>query len=332
MRDILVSIIIPTFNRYNFLKKCFESLARQTCNKENFEIIIVDDGGIDKLEALIDNLAPYHLVKYLKQDSKGPAAARNLGIKNAKGEIIGFIDDDAVAQENWISNAIDLFKDSQIAAVEGKVVIDRAKITPFSHNIENLNGGLYCSCNMFYRKSVLEEVGGFDERFSFAFREDADLAFSIMERGYKIIFSPEVVVFHNTVSNIWEPFKQARRYCVDPFLYKKHPAFYYSKIDVYNFNGFKLIHPRRRSYLIYIILSFINLFIYLYLKNYFSTSLSFLTLAYLTILFGHLRLWKNRRIKMRDILLAMPIISIVPFIYYYCLIKGMIIFKSMLSW
>ena len=106
-----VSIILPTYNRKKLLKKCIESLISQNYPKEDFEIIVIDDGSTDgteqitrKLKRKIPNLI------YYKTKHNGQANARNFGLRKAKGSFIAFTDDDCVVEKNWLRKIEDTFK------------------------------------------------------------------------------------------------------------------------------------------------------------------------------------------------------------------------------
>ena len=110
--SIEVSVVIPTYNRKERLKDTLESLFHQTIPKDQYEIIVVDDGSSDGTEELVQVMiktSPCSL-RYFKQKNQGQAAARNLGIKNAVAEIIGFTDDDCIVDAGWIQKAADYFK------------------------------------------------------------------------------------------------------------------------------------------------------------------------------------------------------------------------------
>lgn len=91
----LISIIIPTYNRAHILSKTIKSVLEQSY--KNFELLICDDGSTDETERLVKSIKDTRII-YLKQENKGPGAARNLGLKNAKGEIIAFLDSD----DEWL--------------------------------------------------------------------------------------------------------------------------------------------------------------------------------------------------------------------------------------
>ena len=92
-----ISVIIPTYNRKDILIKCLNALNKQTLSHTAYEVIVVDDGSNDGTEDAIKNLQLACKFTYLRQENKGPGAAKNLGIKHATGELLLFINDDIIA-------------------------------------------------------------------------------------------------------------------------------------------------------------------------------------------------------------------------------------------
>jgi glycosyltransferase involved in cell wall biosynthesis len=224
-----VSVIVPTYNRKELMKKTLESLSKQEYPQNKYEIIVVDDGSTDGTKDMVLRMKEKSPspIRYLRQKNQGAARARNLGIKNAKGFIIGFTDSDAIPRRDWIKNSVKYFEKSNVGGVEGKVITDEDVITPFTHQVINKKSGLYPTCNMFYLKSVLDEIDGFDERFKDPFREDTDLAFTVLKKGYDIPFGQDLIVCHppRAVSYL-HPLKRTKLRMYDPLLYKKHKTLY----------------------------------------------------------------------------------------------------------
>jgi glycosyltransferase involved in cell wall biosynthesis len=186
---------------------------------------VVDDGSDDEIEKFMERMikkSPCE-IRYFKQTHKGPAAARNLGIKKSRGKIIAFIDDDCIADKEWLRSLVYCFsEDDKLAGVEGKV-ISKEK-TPFSHYVENLHGNSYLTANVAYRKEVLHEVGLFDETYPYPAAEDFDLAFKIIKKGYKILFCEKAIVIHPPVKENLKEYYMSRRYWFSTIkLYEKHP-------------------------------------------------------------------------------------------------------------
>lgn len=253
---IKVSVVVPTYNRPHLLERCLDSLLNQSFPKDRYEVVMVDDGSEERLEGWAPTDKPR--VKYIRQAHGGPARARNRGIKDAEGEIVAFIDDDCIADEDWLKNVVECFTDN-VAGVEGRIVASEK--TPFSHYVENLKGGSYITANIAYKKQILEEVGSFDETYPYPASEDFELAFRILQRNYKIAFCKDAVVLHPPIKeNLREYFKTRKYWFSTISLYRKHPEmakkrhgsilnlilFYmllYPFVELNKWKGYLLKHP-----------------------------------------------------------------------------------------
>ncbi len=186
----MISVIVPTFNRKEDLARCVDALVEQ--NYPRFEVIVVDDGGEVDLEIPEG-------VRLVRQPHAGRSVARNTGIGVAHGDIIAFTDDDCVVSENWLAGLARYFDDPEIVGVSGAVVYVAENYMPArdERRVENPYGKWPMTANIAYRKSVLKEVGGFDETFSRY--EDKELALRAWQHG-KIVAAPEVSVYHQKVT------------------------------------------------------------------------------------------------------------------------------------
>jgi glycosyltransferase involved in cell wall biosynthesis len=192
-----VSVIVPTYNRASLLKRLLESLREQTYPADKFEVLVVDDGSTDETPQVVEEFArsaPF-AVRYFRQPRKGPAAARNLGIQQSRGEIVAFVDSDVTVAKDWLTNAVHYFLTDKVDGVEGRTEPCGTE-TPFAHRAHNLKGGQFLTCNIFYTRAILKRIGGFDERFRAPHREDSDLAWRVLDAGGRIVFAPDVVAFH----------------------------------------------------------------------------------------------------------------------------------------
>lgn len=233
LNNIEISIIIPTFNRHESLIRTLDSLFDQTFPQEKFEIIIVDDGSTDDTENSIHEIRKNHQnLVYLKQKNKGAGSARNLGILNAKGDIVGFTDDDCIVSSTWVELAIGSLKNIEFCGVQGitlpqKEIKSQNKIFFYSDVVTHTGTEKYASyptCNVFYRKKNLMEVSGFDEKMG-SWTEDDDLAFRLIKKGYKIYLNKDMVVYHEVrYLNIFKyVFNRLKRKESIPLFFKKHP-------------------------------------------------------------------------------------------------------------
>lgn len=231
----LVSVVVPTHNRRAALQRLLDSLRRQTYPVLRFEVIVVDDGSTDDTQSF---LHAYSLgeapLRCLRQSNLGPAAARNLGFRAAVGQIIAFIDDDAEADPDWLAKGVQYFASDSIAGVEGAVIArNDHPATPLDHVVQNLNGGSFITCNIFYRRDVLERFGGFDRRFMAPgmpyVREDSDLAFTVLEAGYSIVFAQDARVFHPVIGKTAKYLLKVETYgFYEPLIRAKHPGLFRS--------------------------------------------------------------------------------------------------------
>ena len=209
---IKYSIVLPTYNRSRLLRKSLEALAVQTATKEVYEIIIVNDGAKDNTKDIVNSFSknnPDLVLEYIEQNNSGPAKARNVGIKRSRGEIIFFTDDDCVVPPNWIEKLADGYaRYPKIAGAGGRYEWDNSskifakyyeqKINKKYEKLNKdneINNNTFLknpagnTSNMSYKKTVLEEVGGFDENINFPGFDDTDLKKRIMER-YSILYIP----------------------------------------------------------------------------------------------------------------------------------------------
>src|SRR6266498_196465 len=133
MTETLVSVIIPTHNRSGFIERAFTSLVEQEYPKDKFEIIVIDDGSNDRTPEILERFRKQHaFFRYLSQANKGPAAARNLGIRQANGEIILLMDDDCIAATTWARELVNAYTDERIGGVAGRI-----KFVASDNNIAN---------------------------------------------------------------------------------------------------------------------------------------------------------------------------------------------------
>jgi len=196
---IQISVVVPTYNSKEELKKCLAVLTKQTFSADKYEVIIVDDGSTDGTEEAVEEIkkdlkkSMQRNLKYFKQENSGPAVARNLGIQKAEGEIIAFTDSDCIARPNWLEEIDKSFQDAQILGVSGQTI--SLDVLVFPWRIAPAGFG-FTTCNMAYKESALADAGGFDEKFGVPYYEDTDLALRLKKNGGNIIQNKQAIVVH----------------------------------------------------------------------------------------------------------------------------------------
>lgn len=209
---MMLSVIVVTLNRSEMLRRCLQCLAAQTRLPDQ---IIVVDGSKDDLSRQI--VATHERVLYLRNERGygNMAGSRNIGLQSATGDIIAFIDDDALAHPTWAFHLLETYSDSKVGAVGGRAInahtpeevgieeIGRLKPTgSLAGNFDNDPGRVLevdhiIGCNMSFRREVLAKLGGWRDFFTGTeVAEETDVCLRTKRSGYKILFNPAAVVDH----------------------------------------------------------------------------------------------------------------------------------------
>jgi histidinol-phosphate phosphatase family protein len=185
-------VVVPTVGRES-LVRLLEALASGSVPVPG-RVLVVDDRR-DRGRAL---LPPGFPVEVVPGRAAGPAAARNLGWRRSRAGWVAFLDDDVVPGPTWVA---ELLTDLDglppaVAASQGRIVVPMPpgrRPTDWERNLRGLETARWATADMAYRQAVLAEVGGFDERFPRAYREDADLGLRVVAAGYRIVRGWRVV-------------------------------------------------------------------------------------------------------------------------------------------
>ena len=211
----VVSVVILTKNSSLTLKKCLESVFNQKRNPD--EVIVVD--GSSKDDTL--NIAKGYAVKIVEEPGLGFGHARNLGVKEAKGDLIFFIDSDCYAEPQWIESALPHFRNAEIAGVTGPTYLwntndgvarfiafigGRMNMPTTEHNVKTVP-----TMNLALRRQIILDVGGFDPNLNRG--EDTDITYKIT-RYNEIIYEPKAVVYFRGSTNL----KMASKKCINHFI------------------------------------------------------------------------------------------------------------------
>jgi GT2 family glycosyltransferase len=211
----LVSVIIPNWNGVRYLPECLGSLRAQSYPR--LEVIVVDNHSTDSSVALMKEHYPE--VRLLElAENRGLAGGVNAGAKVAQGEILALLNNDAVADSNWVAALVDgLGRNPGAGLVASKMLLyDRPAIINSAGDTFRLDGipanrgvweedqGQYdheewvfggCGGAVAYRRDMWEALGGFDEDF-FMYCEDVDLNWRAQLAGYRCLYTPQAVVYH----------------------------------------------------------------------------------------------------------------------------------------
>ena len=167
-----VDVVIPTFRRPEALASCLKSLESQTLAPASIEV--VDDSETDY----------------------GPGTSRNIGWNRGSARYVAFIDDDCLAERDWVESLQRVFSENEIGGIEGGITTTDENGETVDFNPPNrFRWNRFKTANLAVRRNVLEEIGGFDERYHMH-REDTDLAWRVIDAGFKMVWAPQCRVHH----------------------------------------------------------------------------------------------------------------------------------------
>ena len=219
--------MVATYGRAALLPRLLGALAGEVVTG-GLEVIVVDDASPDDTPAVLEALvARYPILRVVRQPKNaGPATARNVGWRMATAPLLAFTDDDCIPQRGWANALLEALLDADL--VQGVTLPNPdqvANIGPFSRTLEvTSDSGFYQTCNMGYRRELLERVGGFDERFPDPAGEDTDLAWRAIGTGATARFVPDAVVYHDIrPSSFRTHVADLRRWRSVVLVAKRHP-------------------------------------------------------------------------------------------------------------
>jgi glycosyltransferase involved in cell wall biosynthesis len=222
---MVISVVIATHNRIAHLKKALESLAIQRLHQNEYEVLVVDNASTDGTKEEVEHFAQKHaFVKYIHENAPGANFARNTGWKNAQGKYIAFMDDDAVADSQWLASIVSCFESirPQPAIVGGKVLpiwesakpswiegklLTALSVVDYGEQPRFLKDHEYFfSVNMAFRKELLAAFGGFDVSLGrvgqvLTSNDEILVAKKIRKAGGQFYYDPTANVMHHISAN-----------------------------------------------------------------------------------------------------------------------------------
>ncbi len=213
-----LSVVTPTHRRPDLLDRLLRSLSEQTVDAETFEVVVVDDASGDRTR---DVLQRWSAARPSFRSSslpvgRGPASARNLGVRLAQGELILFLDDDVEAVGDLLETHLrfhDAAADPSLGVLGRVDWHDALEITPFMRWLDGSGlqfaydtwmrpgpidppYGAFYTANLSMSRALFVRSGGFDERFPYPAYEDMELAWRLASQGFRLEYRPEAKVFH----------------------------------------------------------------------------------------------------------------------------------------
>jgi glycosyltransferase involved in cell wall biosynthesis len=211
-----LSVIIPTCSRSNILGRCLQAILNQSVPSSTYEVLVVDDGSTDDTPQVVAQFMDREGVHYFHQPHRGPSAARNLGIRKARGELVLFIGDDILAPPNLLELHIARyaqFQDGATAVLGTSVWSPEIDLTPlmrysqegravpmFQFNRisdpDHVPYEFLITSNVSIPRQFMLDNGFFDEDFPYAYGEDTELGYRLVKNGLHIVLESSAQVYH----------------------------------------------------------------------------------------------------------------------------------------
>jgi len=202
-----VTVVVPTYKRTDMVRRAVLSLLAQDIEPDTYEVIVVDSSPDDANLRLVAELAREARCALwcLTKPAEGPGPSRNLGARQARGEMLAFMDSDCQAAPGWLRAGLAAF-DGAVGLVQGRTVPDPARAAGvFTRyvQVEEENFAYECA-NILYRKAAFEQAGGFGADLtphaeSPMGGEDVEFAWRVKRNGWTSRFARDAVVYHEVV-------------------------------------------------------------------------------------------------------------------------------------
>jgi len=224
-----ISVIVCTYNGSATLRACLESLRK--LSYPDFEVLVIDDGSTEDIAAIT---AAFPEVRYLRQEHAGLSAARNLGAREALGEILAYTDDDCLVDEDWLTHLAAGFDNPKWVACGGpnippvprneiEAIVAAAPGAPAHVMLNDAEAEHLPGCNLAIRKDALNAIGGFRDHYRTA-GDDVDICWRLRDAGKHLRFMPGAMVWHHRRRTFGAYLRQQRGYgYAEALLMKDHP-------------------------------------------------------------------------------------------------------------
>lgn len=228
MNSLPISAVICTHNREDYLGAAIDSLLEQDFS--NYEVIVVDNASSDSTKQIVESRLPHPRLQYVYEPVTGLSVARNTGAKASQGEIIAYLDDDAVASTGWLSCLWQAYQNNpQLAIAGGKVtlIFPPGKTSPpwLSADLASNLGAYDLGDEIVYitnpgmtprglnyslRRTFLEQIGGFDVNLgrvgkNLLSNEELQMTQLALEKQWQVAYLPQALVAHNVAPERLQP-------------------------------------------------------------------------------------------------------------------------------
>jgi GT2 family glycosyltransferase len=220
-------VVVPVYNGAETIAACMDSLLALRYPEHRVEVLVVDNGSRD---GTADVLLRYDgRIVRLEESTRGPGAARNAGLRRAGGDVVAFTDADCRVDPDWLTAVVAPLEDPRVGIAGGTIramppIGDVARFGEIIHDhrraIEVFEPPYAITMNWASRRAVLQELGGFEERFRRA--EDVDLSYRMVQAGYMLAFAPAAVVYHHNEEHLAGLFREGFQHGFHGVLALKH--------------------------------------------------------------------------------------------------------------
>jgi len=219
--ESLVSVVVPAHQAMDVLDRCLQALMLQSVAEDSYEVIVVDNGENEGIEALVAN---YPRARCIQESTPGSYVSRNAGIASARGQVLAFTDADCVPDRKWIEEGLKLLRESEmVGVVGGRIELELPDVDDSELNAAQIyekcmafNQKNYvetkrfaATANMLTTRRVIDVAGRFDERLY----SGGDLEFGnrVADAGFELRYADAAVVRHRSRSTLQELMRKARR-------------------------------------------------------------------------------------------------------------------------
>ncbi|GGF46955.1 glycosyltransferase family A protein [Echinicola rosea] len=191
---VLISVIIPTYNRAKMLPRAIESVIQQTLKE--WELIIIDDGSTDNTKSVVDEFLSDKRISYLYQENRGVSAARNLGTEKAIGNFFCFLDSDDWVKKEWLDDFFQKYcSNKQLEVIIGGFCVSKDNRIVKNRRAEAEKYNNTLPGTYFIKSALFKEIGGFDTHLSYG--ENTELFFRVYQQSPKVGYLKKENLIYN---------------------------------------------------------------------------------------------------------------------------------------